>query len=72
MVCALSGRMDKGKEAKGFGCEFKPYFEALLALALAMLGMAAPRASTGLNLTATLSSSRHPPQKNVFVRIWLN
>ena len=31
MACAVSGRKDEEKEAKGFDCKFKPYFEALLA-----------------------------------------
>ena len=31
LACAVSGRMDEEKEAKGFDCAFKPYFEALLA-----------------------------------------
>jgi hypothetical protein len=29
-ACAVSGRMDSEKEAHGFECSFKPYFEALL------------------------------------------
>lgn len=30
LACAVSGRKDEEKEAKGFDCTFKPYFEALL------------------------------------------